>query len=138
MRTKGLTQVHNRRRKRIILESRTSWLRAHGPSHRAMQLSGVARIFQQGGGGGGRQSEGAKHGGGGHSQTNVLPTRVQTPQKWTLNGVLRHIKFAPLNGVTPVLVQYPKWRTLLWYHYNTLNGVLCIWYTVQYPKYHYQ
>ena len=67
---------------------------------------------------------------GGHSQTNVLPTRVQTPQKWTLNGVLRHIKFAPLNGVTPVKhnlngvitgVTYPKWRTLLWY-------------TVQYPK----
>ena len=25
---------------------------------------------------------------GGHSQTNVQPTRVQTPQKWTLNGVL--------------------------------------------------
>ena len=58
---------------------------------------------------------------GGHSQTNVLPTRVQTPQKWTLNGVLRHIKFAPLNGVTPVKhnlngvivgVTYPKWRTL--------------------------
>ena len=39
---------------------------------------------------------------GGHSQTNVLPTRVQTPQKLTLNGVLRHIKFAPLNGITPV------------------------------------
>ena len=85
---------------------------------------------------------------GGHSQTNVLPTRVQTPQKltlngvlrhikWTLNGVLRplrHIKFAPLNGVTPVKhnlngvirgVTYPKWRTLLWY-------------TVQYPKWHFE
>ena len=60
----------------------------------------------------------------GHSQKNVLPTRVQTPQKWTLNGVLRHIKFTPLNGITPVKhtlngvirgVTYPKWRTLLWY-----------------------
>ena len=49
-------------------------------------------------------------GGGGHSQTNVLPTRVQTPQKWTLNGVLRHIKWT-LNGV----LRHIKW---------TLNGVL--------------
>ena len=70
-------------------------------------------------------------GGGGHSQTNVLPTRVQTPQKWTLNGVLRHIKFAPLNGVTPVKhnLKYAS-HTLhgvLCYgtQYNTLNGVLC-------------
>ena len=72
---------------------------------------------------------------GGHSQTNVLPTRVQTPQKWTLNGVLRHIKFAPLNGVTPVKhnlngvimgVTYTLNGVLCYgTQYNTLNGVLC-------------
>ena len=82
-------------------------------------------------------------GGGGHSQTNVLPTRVQTPQKWTLNGVLRHIKFAPLNGVTPVKhnlngvimgVTYPKWRTLLWYTVQYPKWRTLLWYTLQYPK----
>ena len=82
-------------------------------------------------------------GGGGHSQTNVLPTRVQTPQNWTLNGVLRHIKFAPLNGVTPVKhnlngvimgVTYPKWRTLLWYTVQYPKWRTLLWYTLQYPK----
>ena len=80
---------------------------------------------------------------GGHSQTNVLPTRVQTPQKWTLNCVLRHIKFAPLNGVTPVKhnlngvimgVTNPKWRTLLWYTVQYPKWRTLLWYTLQYPK----
>ena len=80
---------------------------------------------------------------GGHSQTNVLPTRVRTPQKWTLNGVLRHIKFAPLNGVTPVKhnlngvimgVTYPKWRTLLWYTVQYPKWRTLLLYTLQYPK----
>ena len=81
----------------------------------------------------------SRGGGGGHSQTIVLPTRVQTPQKWTLNGVLRHIKFAPLNGVTPVKhnlngvimgVTYPKWRTLLWYTVQYPKWRTLLWYTV--------
>ena len=66
-------------------------------------------------------------------------------QKWTLNGVLRHIKFAPLNGVTPVKhnlngvimgVTYPKWRTLLssGTQYNTLKWRTLLWYTLQYLK----
>ena len=32
----------------------------------------------------------------GHSHTNLLPTRVHQPIKWTLNGVLHHFTFAPL------------------------------------------
>ena len=104
-------------------------------------------------------------GGGGGSLADKCATHPcsNTPQKWTLNGILRHIKFAPLNGVTvtPVkhnlngvimgvtypkwrtllwyTVQYPKWRTLLWYTLQyPKRRILCIWYTVQYPKYHYQ
>ena len=40
-------------------------------------------------------------GGGVHSLTSWLPTRVHQPLKRTLNGVMYHVTFAPLNGVRP-------------------------------------
>ena len=56
---------------------------------------------------------------------------------------IRQIKFAPLNGVTPVKhnlngvimgVTYPKWRTLLWYTVQYPKWRTLLWYTLQYPK----